>query len=144
MFLGILFQGDMMMYPSSASSSSANSASVRVEKATSEFLNGPDWTINIDICDAINLNHWFLLYPYCPFFFLYLCEFCYWLWKKYKQEDEKFTFLYMGFDFWFVCVDVMNCMCVCMHVLIWVFDYLVLGSWWWEKIESFGVLGFCE
>lgn len=66
-----------MMYPSSASSSSANSASVRVEKATSEFLNGPDWTINIDICDAINLNHWFLLYPYCPFFFLYLCEFCY-------------------------------------------------------------------
>ncbi|KAK1398124.1 vacuolar protein sorting-associated protein 27 [Heracleum sosnowskyi] len=48
----------MMMYPSSASSSSAHSASVRVEKATSEFLNGPDWTINIDICDAINLNNW--------------------------------------------------------------------------------------
>ncbi|WOH01965.1 hypothetical protein DCAR_0521352 [Daucus carota subsp. sativus] len=46
------------MYPSAASSSSANSASVRVEKATSEFLNGPDWTLNIDICDAINLNHW--------------------------------------------------------------------------------------
>lgn len=46
------------MYPSSASSSSAHSASVRVEKATSEFLNGPDWTINIDICDSINLNHW--------------------------------------------------------------------------------------
>ncbi|WOG96095.1 hypothetical protein DCAR_0415425 [Daucus carota subsp. sativus] len=46
----------MMKYPSS-SSSSAYSANVLVEKATSEFLSGPDWTINIDICDAINLNH---------------------------------------------------------------------------------------
>lgn len=51
-----------MMLPatafSSSSSSSANSAVVRVDKATSEFLNGPDWTINIDICDTINANHW--------------------------------------------------------------------------------------
>ncbi|KAL4572757.1 hypothetical protein LXL04_019540 [Taraxacum kok-saghyz] len=51
-----------MMLPatafSSSSSSSANSAVVRVDKATSEFLNGPDWTLNIDICDTINANHW--------------------------------------------------------------------------------------
>ncbi|CAH1433453.1 unnamed protein product [Lactuca virosa] len=51
-----------MMLPatafSSSSSSSANSAVVRVDKATSEFLNGPDWTINIDICDTINANPW--------------------------------------------------------------------------------------
>lgn len=43
---------------SSPSSSSANSVVIRVDKATSEFLNGPDWTINIDICDTINANPW--------------------------------------------------------------------------------------
>ncbi|CAK9144499.1 unnamed protein product [Ilex paraguariensis] len=48
----------MMMMPSSSSSSSSSSATVRVEKATSEFLIGPDWTMNIDICDTINTNHW--------------------------------------------------------------------------------------
>ncbi|GAA0147203.1 transporter [Lithospermum erythrorhizon] len=50
-----------MMMPSltassSSSSSSSGSATVRVEKATSEFLIGPDWTLNMDICDAINSN----------------------------------------------------------------------------------------
>ncbi|XP_076937350.1 TOM1-like protein 6 [Bidens hawaiensis] len=43
---------------SSASTPSANSAVVRVDKATSEFLNGPDWTLNIDICDTLNANPW--------------------------------------------------------------------------------------
>ncbi|KAM3217001.1 TOM1-like protein 6 [Capsicum annuum] len=43
---------------SSSSSSSSSSAAVRVEKATSEFLIGPDWTMNIDICDTINSNQW--------------------------------------------------------------------------------------
>ncbi|KAK1433102.1 hypothetical protein QVD17_10008 [Tagetes erecta] len=51
-----------MMLPatafSSSSSSSSNSAVVRVDKATSEFLNAPDWTLNIDICDTINANPW--------------------------------------------------------------------------------------
>lgn len=42
----------------SSSSSSSSSAAVRVEKATSEFLIGPDWTMNIDICDTINSNQW--------------------------------------------------------------------------------------
>lgn len=39
-----------------ASLSSYSSPSVRVEKATSEFLIGPDWTLNIDICDNVNSN----------------------------------------------------------------------------------------
>ncbi|KAI3676193.1 hypothetical protein L1987_85794 [Smallanthus sonchifolius] len=42
---------------SSSPSPSANSV-VRVDKATSEFLNGPDWTLNIDICDTVNANPW--------------------------------------------------------------------------------------
>ncbi|XP_076918698.1 TOM1-like protein 6 [Bidens hawaiensis] len=40
------------------SSSAANSAAVRVDKATSEFLIEPDWTLNIDTCDAINASSW--------------------------------------------------------------------------------------
>lgn len=35
-----------------------SSATVRVEKATSDLLIGPDWTMNIDICDSINSNTW--------------------------------------------------------------------------------------
>ncbi|KAF6174065.1 hypothetical protein GIB67_020247 [Kingdonia uniflora] len=38
--------------------SSSSSATVSVEKATSEFLIGPDWTLNIEICDFINSNQW--------------------------------------------------------------------------------------
>ncbi|XP_039001902.1 TOM1-like protein 6 isoform X2 [Hibiscus syriacus] len=44
-----------MMMMSSASSSSA---AVAVDKATSDLLIGPDWTMNIDICDSVNSNHW--------------------------------------------------------------------------------------
>ncbi|PAN20618.1 hypothetical protein PAHAL_3G336900 [Panicum hallii] len=32
-------------------------AAVRVDKATNELLLGPDWTLNIDICDAVNSDH---------------------------------------------------------------------------------------
>ncbi|KAM7263831.1 hypothetical protein ACFE04_001514 [Oxalis oulophora] len=39
-------------------SSSSTSASVAVEKATSDLLIGPDWTMNIDICDSVNSHHW--------------------------------------------------------------------------------------
>ncbi|KAL5709834.1 hypothetical protein ACHQM5_020473 [Ranunculus cassubicifolius] len=42
----------------SSSSISSSSATVRVDKATSDLLLVPDWTINIDICDSINSNHW--------------------------------------------------------------------------------------
>ncbi|CAN1771850.1 TOM1-like protein 6 [Linum perenne] len=37
---------------------SSSSATVAVDKATSDLLISPDWTMNIDICDSINSNHW--------------------------------------------------------------------------------------
>ncbi|KAJ1379785.1 VHS domain [Sesbania bispinosa] len=37
---------------------SSSSATVAVEKATSDLLMGPDWTMNIEICDSINSNYW--------------------------------------------------------------------------------------
>ncbi|KAL8517121.1 hypothetical protein ACS0TY_015368 [Phlomoides rotata] len=44
------------MISSMAAMTSPSSAAVRVDKATSEFLIGPDWTLNIDICDIVNSN----------------------------------------------------------------------------------------
>ncbi|KAJ8472094.1 hypothetical protein OPV22_026437 [Ensete ventricosum] len=38
--------------------SSSAAATVRVEKATSDLLMGPDWTLNMDICDSVNSDHW--------------------------------------------------------------------------------------
>ncbi|KAG6437030.1 hypothetical protein SASPL_101937 [Salvia splendens] len=39
-----------------SSITSSSSATVRVDKATSEFLIGPDWTLNMEICDIVNSN----------------------------------------------------------------------------------------
>jgi hypothetical protein len=35
----------------------AASPAVSVDKATNELLLGPDWTLNIAICDAVNSDH---------------------------------------------------------------------------------------
>ncbi|KAJ8624499.1 hypothetical protein MRB53_033029 [Persea americana] len=34
-----------------------STATVRVQKATSDLLIDPDWTMNINICDSVNKNH---------------------------------------------------------------------------------------
>ncbi|CAO2166865.1 unnamed protein product [Urochloa humidicola] len=50
------------MYPSGAvvgaAPSSAPSAASRVEKATSHLLMGPDWAVNLEICDILNADVW--------------------------------------------------------------------------------------
>ncbi|KAF2605734.1 hypothetical protein F2Q70_00024845 [Brassica cretica] len=38
--------------------SSSASATVAVDKATSDLLLGPDWTTNMEICDSVNSLHW--------------------------------------------------------------------------------------
>ncbi|KAH9607586.1 hypothetical protein KSS87_022746 [Heliosperma pusillum] len=43
---------------SSSSSSSSISTTIKVDKATSELLAGPDWPMNMQICDLCNSNHW--------------------------------------------------------------------------------------
>ncbi|CAO2197120.1 unnamed protein product [Urochloa humidicola] len=50
------------MYPSGAvvgaAPSAAPSAASRVEKATSHLLMGPDWAVNLEICDILNADVW--------------------------------------------------------------------------------------
>ncbi|CAA7033374.1 unnamed protein product [Microthlaspi erraticum] len=51
------------MRPSSSSSSASrsftlSSVTVAVDKATSELLLTPDWTVTIAICDSVNSNRW--------------------------------------------------------------------------------------
>ena len=45
-----------------ARSARAEMAAVRVDKATNELLLGPDWTLNIDICDAVNSDHGYVVF----------------------------------------------------------------------------------
>lgn len=54
----LFFFSSERMFFNSVTNVSSSSATVRVDKATSDLLMGPDWTMNIDICDAINSNQW--------------------------------------------------------------------------------------
>lgn len=38
-------------------------AASRVDKATSHLLQGPDWAVNLEICDIINADVWWVIPP---------------------------------------------------------------------------------
>lgn len=42
-----------------ATATSSSAVTVAVEKATSDLLISPDWTMNIDICDSVNSHQWY-------------------------------------------------------------------------------------
>ncbi|WVZ98930.1 hypothetical protein U9M48_044300 [Paspalum notatum var. saurae] len=47
------------MYPVAAGSAPSRlPAASRVDKATSHLLQGPDWAINLEICDTLNADRW--------------------------------------------------------------------------------------
>jgi hypothetical protein len=47
------------MYPVAMGSPPARlPAASRVDKATSHLLQGPDWAINLEICDTLNADRW--------------------------------------------------------------------------------------
>ncbi|KAG8068324.1 hypothetical protein GUJ93_ZPchr0005g15519 [Zizania palustris] len=47
------------MYPGTTGHPPARlPASSRVEKATSHLLQGPDWAVNLEICDTLNADRW--------------------------------------------------------------------------------------
>jgi len=48
-------------------------AAVKVDKATNELLLGPDWTLNIDICDSVISDHGYVFLSPSSFFFWEVC-----------------------------------------------------------------------
>ena len=129
------------MMPSITSSSSAT---VRVDKATSEFLIGPDWTLNMEICDIVNSNQMYVSFQHVNSFTILFFVFVFSCKVDFFTVILCWVFLFGGEKIEFLWVFVLVNMLITVFFLFCSIAtlYLVLGYLvWWRKDWIF--LGFC-